>query len=241
MKILEIEHFSKSYDSDKKAVHDISLAVNSGEIYGFIGHNGAGKSTTIKAIVGILSVREGDVKVCGKSVRTSLRECQQVTGYLPDNPDIYEFMTGIEYINFVCDIFSVSSEERTERVRKYADAFEITQNLGDLISSYSHGMKQKVALIAAFAHQPKLLVLDEPFVGLDPMASATLKKCMRELCEEGSAIFFSTHVLDVAEKLCDKIGMIDHGNMVLNGTVEELTRDSSLEDAFLRVLGAAHE
>ena len=241
MKILEIEHFSKSYDSEKKAVNDISLTVNSGEIYGFIGHNGAGKSTTIKAIVGILSVREGDVKVCGKSVRTNLRECQQMTGYLPDNPDIYEFMTGIEYINFVCDVFSVSGEERTERVKKYADAFEITQNLGDLISSYSHGMKQKVALIAAFAHQPKLLVLDEPFVGLDPMASATLKRCMRELCEEGSAIFFSTHVLDVAEKLCDKIGMIDHGNMVLNGTVEELTRDSSLEGAFLKVLGAAHE
>ena len=241
MKILEIEHFSKAYDSDKKAVNDISLTVNSGEIYGFIGHNGAGKSTTIKAIVGILSVREGDVKVCGKSVRTNLRECQQMTGYLPDNPDIYEFMTGIEYINFVCDIFSVSGEDRTARVKKYADAFEITQNLGDLISSYSHGMKQKVALIAAFAHQPKLLVLDEPFVGLDPMASATLKRCMRELCQEGSAIFFSTHVLDVAEKLCDKIGMIDHGNMVLNGTVEELTRERSLEDAFLRVLGAAHE
>ena len=241
MKILEIEHFSKSYDSDRKAVNDISLTVNSGEIYGFIGHNGAGKSTTIKAIVGILSVREGEVRVCGKSVRTNLRECQQMTGYLPDNPDIYEFMTGIEYINFVCDIFSVPSEERTQRVKKYADEFEITHNLGDLISSYSHGMKQKVALIAAFAHKPKLLVLDEPFVGLDPMASATLKRCMRELCEEGSAIFFSTHVLDVAEKLCDKIGMIDHGNMVLNGTVEELTRDSSLEGAFLKMLGAAHE
>lgn len=241
MEILGIEHFSKSYDSDKKAVNDISLTVNSGEIYGFIGHNGAGKSTTIKAIVGILSVREGDVKVCGKSVRTNLTDCQQMTGYLPDNPDIYEFMTGIEYINFVCDVFSVSGEDRTERVRKYADAFEITPHLGDLISSYSHGMKQKVALIAAFAHKPKLLVLDEPFVGLDPMASATLKKCMRELCDEGSAIFFSTHVLDVAEKLCDKIGMIDHGDLVLNGTVEELTRELSLEDAFLKRLGAVHE
>ena len=150
-------------------------------------------------------------------------------------------MTGIEYINLVCDIFSVSSEERSVRVQKYADAFEITRHLGDLISSYSHGMKQKVALIAALAHRPKLLVLDEPFVGLDPMASATLKKCMRELCEEGSAIFFSTHVLDVAEKLCDKIGMIDHGNLVLSGTVEELTHDSSLEDAFLKMLGATHE
>lgn len=240
MEILEIDHFSKSYDSDKKAVNDISLTVNSGEIYGFIGHNGAGKSTTIKAIVGILSVREGDVKICGKSVLTNLKECQQVTGYLPDNPDIYEFMTGIEYINFVCDVFSVPEEERTARVQKYADAFEITSHLGDLISSYSHGMKQKVALIAAFAHKPKLLVLDEPFVGLDPMAAATLKKCMRELCEEGSAIFFSTHVLDVAEKLCDKIGMIDHGDLVLNGTVDELTRDSSLEDAFLRMLGGTH-
>ena len=241
MKILEIEHFSKSYDSDKKAVDDISLTVNAGEIYGFIGHNGAGKSTTIKAIVGILSVHEGDVRVCGKSVRTNLKQCQQVIGYLPDNPDIYEFMTGIEYINFVCDIFSVPGEERTAHVEKYAEAFEITPHLGDLISSYSHGMKQKVALIAAFAHQPKLLVLDEPFVGLDPLASATLKKCMRELCEAGSAIFFSTHVLDVAEKLCDKIGMIDHGDLVLNGTVEDLTRDSSLEDAFLKMLGAAHE
>ena len=241
MKILEIEHFSKSYDSDKKAVNDISLTVNSGEIYGFIGHNGAGKSTTIKAVVGILSVREGDVRVCGKSVRESLNECQQMTGYLPDNPDIYEFMTGIEYINFVCDVFSVSGEDRTERVQKYADAFEITPHLGDLISSYSHGMKQKVALIAAFAHKPKLLVLDEPFVGLDPMAAATLKKCMRELCDEGSAIFFSTHVLDVAEKLCDKIGMIDHGNLVLNGTVDELTGNSSLEDAFLKKLGVSNE
>lgn len=177
----------------------------------------------------------------GKSVITNRKEGQKLTAYIPDNPDLYEYMTGIGYINFIADVFGVSSEERTERVKRYGDAFEITEQLGDLISSYSHGMKQKVALIGALVHQPKLLVLDEPFVGLDPKASAVLKQCMRDLCQEGSAIFFSTHVLEVAEKLCDKIGMLDHGNLVVSGKVAELTKEESLEEVFLRNLEDAHE
>lgn len=177
----------------------------------------------------------------GKSVITNRKEGQKLTAYIPDNPDLYEYMTGIGYINFIADVFGVSSEERTERVKKYGDAFEITEQLGDLISSYSHGMKQKVALIGALVHHPKLLVLDEPFVGLDPKASAVLKQCMRDLCQEGSAIFFSTHVLEVAEKLCDKIGMLDHGNLVVSGKVAELTKEESLEEVFLRNLEDAHE
>ena len=240
-KVLEIENFSKIYDSEKKAVNNISLSVEEGEIYGFIGHNGAGKSTTIKSIVGILPVRKGDIRIMGKSVITNRKEGQKLTAYIPDNPDLYEYMTGIGYINFIADVFGVSSEERTERVKKYGDAFEITEQLRDLISSYSHGMKQKVALIGALVHQPKLLVLDEPFVGLDPKASAVLKQCMRDLCQEGSAIFFSTHVLEVAEKLCDKIGMLDHGNLVVSGKVAELTKEESLEEVFLRNLEDAHE
>lgn len=177
----------------------------------------------------------------GKSVITNRKEGQKLTAYIPDNPDLYEYMTGIGYINFIADVFGVSSEERTERVKRYGDAFEITEQLGDLISSYSHGMKQKVALIGALVHHPKLLVLDEPFVGLDPKASAVLKQCMRDLCQEGSAIFFSTHVLEVAEKLCDKIGMLDHGNLVVSGKVAELTKEESLEEVFLRNLEDAHE
>lgn len=240
-KVLEIEDFSKAYDNQKNAVNHISLCVEEGEIFGFIGHNGAGKSTTIKSIVGILPVRKGDIRIMGKSVITNRKACQKMTAYIPDNPDLYEYMTGIGYINFIADIFGVPSQERTERVKKYGDAFEITEQLGDLISSYSHGMKQKVALMGALVHHPKLLVLDEPFVGLDPKASAVLKACMRELCQDGSAIFFSTHVLEVAEKLCDKIAMLDHGNLVVSGRVEELTKDASLEEVFLRNLEAAHE
>ncbi len=236
-KVLEIENFSKSYN-DKPAVKDITLTVNEGEIFGFIGHNGAGKSTTIKAVVGILPVRDGDIRVMGKSIKSFRKDCQKISAYIPDNPDLYEYMTGIGYINFISDIFEVPSEERTERVKKLADAFEITDQLGDLISSYSHGMKQKVALIAAFVHKPKLLVLDEPFVGLDPKASAVLKDSMRELCNEGSAIFFSTHVLEVAERLCDRIGMMDHGDLIVEGSVEELTQGKTLEEVFLEKLEA---
>ncbi|MCQ2487546.1 MAG: ABC transporter ATP-binding protein [Clostridia bacterium] len=236
-KVLEIESFSKSYN-DKPAVKDITLTVNEGEIFGFIGHNGAGKSTTIKAVVGILPVRDGDIRVMGKSIKSFRKDCQKISAYIPDNPDLYEYMTGIGYINFISDIFEVPSEERTERVKKLADAFEITDQLGDLISSYSHGMKQKVALIAAFVHKPKLLVLDEPFVGLDPKASAVLKDSMRELCNEGSAIFFSTHVLEVAERLCDRIGMMDHGDLIVEGSVEELTQGKTLEEVFLEKLEA---
>lgn len=240
VKVLEVEDFSKTYDSEKKAVSHVSLEVDEGEIFGFIGHNGAGKSTTIKSIVGILPVREGDIRVMGESIKKNRKACQRTTAYIPDNPDLYEYMTGIGYINFIADIFKVSEKDRNERTKKYADAFEITEQLGDLISSYSHGMKQKVAIIGALVHQPKLLVLDEPFVGLDPKASAVLKACMRELCDEGSAIFFSTHVLEVAEKLCDKIAMIDHGTIVTSGNVKELTKEHSLEEVFLQNLEERH-
>lgn len=239
--VLQIDNFTKIYNGEKTAVKNISLSVKEGEIYGFIGHNGAGKSTTIKSIVGILPIRAGDIFVMNRSVKNNVKACQQEIGYIPDNPDIYEFMTGIDYVNFMADVFRVSEEDRTERIKKYAEAFEIMEELGDLISSYSHGMKQKIALIGAFVHKPKLLVLDEPFVGLDPKASATLKKCMRELCQEGSAIFFSTHVLEVAEKLCDKIGMLEHGNLVVNGVVSELTKEQSLEELFLKTFEVFHE
>lgn len=240
-KVLEITNFSKKYD-EKPAVTDISLDVYEGEIFGFIGHNGAGKSTTIKSVVGILQQGRdsGDIKVCGLSVKDNKKECQKQMAYIPDNPDLYEYMTGIGYINFVADIFEVPEDVRTERVKKYGDAFEITNQLGDLISSYSHGMRQKVALIAAFVHHPKLFVLDEPFVGLDPKATAVLKATMREFCEEGSAIFFSTHILEVAERLCDRIAMIDHGKLVVTGTVEELTKTQTLEDVFLQKLEDTH-
>lgn len=234
--ILEINDFSRSYDGGKNVVDHISLSVEEGEIFGFIGHNGAGKSTTIKSIVGILPVRQGTINVCGRSIWAQKKECLKNMAYIPDNPDLYEYMTGIGYINFIADIFEVPATKRTERIRKYADAFEITSQLGDLISSYSHGMKQKVAIIGALVHHPKLLVLDEPFVGLDPKASAVLKASMRELCADGSAIFFSTHVLEVAEKLCDKIAMIDHGTLVVSGKVSELVSKRSLEDVFLQKL-----
>ncbi|MCR4611100.1 MAG: ABC transporter ATP-binding protein [Lachnospiraceae bacterium] len=239
--MLEINGFSKTYDDTNKAVNNISLSIDEGEIYGFIGHNGAGKSTTIKSIVGILPIHEGEILVGGMSVRHKTRECQKIIGYIPDNPDIYEFMSGIDYVNFVADVFSVSTEDRTKRIEYYAGLFDITEAMGDLISSYSHGMKQKISLIAAFVHKPKLLVLDEPFVGLDPKASAVLKQCMRELCDEGSAIFFSTHVLEVAEKLCDKVGMLSKGNLIVDGEVEELTKNKSLEDIFLHSMEVGHE
>ena len=237
--VLQLKDFTKSYDGQKPAVDHVSLEVEEGEIFGFIGHNGAGKSTTIKSIVGILSSHNGEIYIDGKTLWEAKKECQKKMAYIPDNPDLYEYITGISYINFIADIYEVPTDVRTERIEKLADAFEIKEALGDLISSYSHGMKQKVALISAFVHQPRLLVLDEPFVGLDPKASAVLKQEMRALCAQGSAIFFSTHVLEVAEKLCDKVAMIDHGHIVVSGSVEELTREASLEEVFLEQLELA--
>ena len=231
--MLEIQHYSKSYGEGKKAADDVTLMVESGDIYGFIGHNGAGKSTTIRAVVGVLDFTEGDIFIDGHSVKVEPMECKKVTAYIPDNPDLYENLTGIQYLNFIADVFEISAADREERIKKYGDLFEITQDLGDLISSYSHGMKQKVAIISALIHDPKLLVLDEPFVGLDPKASFTLKEIMHEMCARGTAVFFSTHVLDVAEKLCNKVAIIKHGRIIFSGTMEELTEGQSLEEAFL--------
>lgn len=236
MKILEIDGYSKDYGSGKKAADNVSLSVESGDIFGFIGHNGAGKSTTIRAAVGVLEFSEGEIYINGHSVKTEPVECKRELAYIPDNPDLYEHFTGIQYLNFIADIFDISVEEREEKIKKYADEFEITSALGDMISSYSHGMKQKVALISAFIHSPKLLVLDEPFVGLDPKASIVLKKMMKELCDEGGAVFFSTHVLDVAQKLCNKIAIIKDGKIIVAGDMEELLGDKSLEDVFMEVI-----
>ena len=236
--MLEIRNYSKSYGEGKKAADDVSLSVMSGDIYGFIGHNGAGKSTTIRAVVGVLDFTEGEIFIDGHSVKNEPLECKKVTAYIPDNPDLYDNLTGIQYLNFVADVFDISAQDREERIKKYADAFEITDSLGDLIGSYSHGMKQKVAIISALIHDPKLLVLDEPFVGLDPKATYTLKEIMHEMCGRGTAIFFSTHVLDVAEKLCNKVAIIKHGKIIASGTMEELTEGHSLEEA---VLEADHE
>ena len=229
----EIRHFSKSYGGGKKAADDVTIQVACGDIYGFIGHNGAGKSTTIRAVVGVLDFTDGEIYIDGHSVRDEPMACKQVTAYIPDNPDLYENLTGIQYLNFVADVFGIGPGEREERIRKYAGLFEITDALGDLIGSYSHGMKQKVAIISALIHNPKLLVLDEPFVGLDPKASFTLKEIMREMCGQGTAVFFSTHVLDVAEKLCNRVAIIKHGRIVAAGTMEELTEGHSLEETFL--------
>ena len=231
--ILEIRHYSKSYAEGKKAADDVSLTVEAGDIYGFIGHNGAGKSTTIRAVVGVLDFTEGEILIDGHSVKDDPMACKRITAYIPDNPDLYENLTGLQYLNFIADVFAIGAAEREERIRKYADLFEITDALGDLISSYSHGMKQKVAIISALIHDPKLLVLDEPFVGLDPKATFQLKGIMHEMCEKGTAVFFSTHVLDVAEKLCNKVAIIRKGKIIAAGTMEELTAGHSLEEAFL--------
>ena len=231
--MLEIKNYTKSYGSGKKAADNVSLTVEAGDIFGFIGHNGAGKSTTIRAVVGVLDFTEGEILIDGHSVKTEPIECKKVTAYIPDNPDLYENLTGIQYLNFVADVFGIGAQEREEVIKKYADAFEITDSLGDLISSYSHGMKQKVAIIGALIHSPKLLVLDEPFVGLDPKAAFKLKEIMHEMCENGTAIFFSTHVLDVAEKLCNKVAIIKQGRIIDVGTMEELTEGHSLEEVFL--------
>ena len=234
--MLEIRDFSKSYKGGKRAVDHLSLTVESGDIFGFIGHNGAGKSTTIKAIVGVLEFEEGDIFVDGHSIRKEPLACKREIAYVPDNPDLYDHLTGIQYLNYLCDIFCVSRADREERIRKYADEFELTGNLGDLISSYSHGMKQKLALIAALAHAPRLMVLDEPFVGLDPKAVFSVKKIMHELCEQGCAVFFSTHVLDVAEKLCNKIAIIKDGRLIACGDIETVKGYQSLEDVFMELI-----
>lgn len=233
--MLEIKNFTKSYGGGKKAADNINITINSGDICGFIGHNGAGKSTTIRAAVGVLDFTEGEILIDGHSVKKEPVKCKQITAYIPDNPDIYENLTGIEYLNFISDVFGIKGKLREERIRKYADIFGITDSLGDLIRSYSHGMRQKIAIISALIHEPKLLVLDEPFVGLDPKATFTLKEIMRDMCGKGSAVFFSTHVLDVAEKLCNRVVIIKEGRIIASGTMDELTKDRSLEDVFLEV------
>ena len=231
--MLRIERLTKKY-GDKVAVDNLSLHVKAGEIYGFIGHNGAGKSTTIKAVVGALDYTDGQILVNGKENKQDALACKMATAYIPDNPDIYEHLTGIQYINFVCDIYGVG-DERNERIEKYSTEFGIKDNLGDIISSYSHGMRQKLVLISALVHKPKLLVLDEPFVGLDPVAAFKLKQIMREVCNEGSSIFFSSHVLEVVEKLCDRVGIIKDGKLVKEGTIEQITGDKSLENLFIEI------
>ena len=232
--MLRISHLTKTY-GEKKAVDDLSLHIAPGEIYGFIGHNGAGKTTTLKASVGILSFDEGEIGINRMSIKDDPIECKKLIAYIPDNPDLYEFMTGIKYLNFIADIFEVSPAVRKERIAKYADMFEITQDLANPISAYSHGMKQKLAIISAWIHDPKLIIMDEPFVGLDPKAAHILKGMMRDVCDNGGAIFFSTHVLEVAEKLCDKVAIIKGGKLIKSGTMEEVKGDSSLEDVFLEL------
>lgn len=231
--ILEIKGYSKTYGEGKKAADNVTLTIESGDIYGFIGHNGAGKSTTIRAVVGVLNFTEGEILIDGHSVKKDPIECKKITAYIPDNPDLYENLTGMQYLDFISDVFEISKEDRKERIDHYAERLEIADALGDLISSYSHGMKQKLAIISALIHEPKLIVMDEPFVGLDPKASFILKQIMHELCEKGTAIFFSTHVLDVAEKLCNKVAIIKQGKIITSGTMDELTHGASLEEAFL--------
>ncbi len=232
--MLKIEHLTKTY-GEKKAVDDLTLHIAPGEIYGFIGHNGAGKTTTLKSVVGILQFDEGEILINGKSIHTAPLDCKRDIAYIPDNPDLYDYMSGIKYLNFIADIFGVSAADRKERIRKYSELFELTADLAQPIAAYSHGMKQKLAIIAAWLHSPKLIIMDEPFVGLDPKASHLLKGMMREVCDEGGAIFFSTHVLEVAEKLCDKVAIIKGGRLVRSGTMEEVKGDDSLEEVFLEL------
>ena len=234
--MLNIEHLTKTYE-EKKAVDDLNLHIRPGEIYGFIGHNGAGKTTTLKSVAGILQFDAGEIYIGGDSVREKPLECKRKIAYIPDNPDLYEYMTGIKYLNFIADIFGVDAALRRERIRRYADAFELTGDLAQPIAAYSHGMKQKLAVIAAWLHEPQLILMDEPFVGLDPKAAHLLKGMMREICDRGGAIFFSTHVLEVAEKLCDKVAIIKGGRLIRSGTMEEVKGDDSLEDVFLELEG----
>ena len=232
--MLRIEHLTKIY-GEKKGVDDLSLHILPGEIYGFIGHNGAGKTTTLKSVAGILQFEKGEIYIDGRSIKDDPMGCKQVMAYIPDNPDIYDYMTGIEYLNFIADIFGVSTEDRQKRITEYADDFALTQDLAQSISSYSHGMKQKLAVISGLIHKPKLILMDEPFVGLDPKAAFLLKEIMRKHCEDGGSIFFSTHVLEVAEKLCDHVAIIKNGRLVKSGTMEEVKGDESLESVFLEL------
>lgn len=236
--MLYIEHLTKTF-GEKKAVDDLSLHIAPGEIYGFIGHNGAGKTTTLKAAVGILQFDAGEITIGGHSIQTEPLACKRLLAYIPDNPDLYDFMSGIQYLNFIADVFGIPAAERWARIEPYADAFELTGDLAQPISAYSHGMKQKLAIIAAWIHDPKLIIMDEPFVGLDPKAAHLLKGMMRELCDVGGAIFFSTHVLEVAEKLCDKVAIIKGGRLIRSGTMEEVKGDDSLEDVFLELEDAS--
>ena len=234
--MLQITHLTKTY-GEKKAVDDLTLSIAPGEIYGFIGHNGAGKTTTLKAAAGILPFDEGDIRIAGVSVRDNPLACKKNIAYLPDNPDLYDYMTGAQYLNFIADVFGIGADERRSRIADYAARFELTDDLGGAISGYSHGMKQKLALISAWLHAPKLILMDEPFVGLDPKASHLLKEMMREHCDAGNAIFFSTHVLEVAEKLCDKVAIIRGGKLIRSGTMDSVRGDDSLEDVFLELEG----
>lgn len=234
--MLKITNFTKKFDN-KVAVDNLSLHIQPGEIYGFIGHNGAGKTTTLKACCGIMKFEQGEILIDGKSVKNEPVECKKNIAYIPDNPDLYEFMTGYQFLNFIADIFRVDEKLRNQRIEKYAEEFELTKDLSQLISGYSHGMKQKLAIIAAWLHEPKLIIMDEPFVGLDPKASHILKEMMKELCERGGAIFFSTHVLEVAEKLCDKVAIIKQGRLIRSGTMESVKGDTSLEEVFLELEG----
>lgn len=235
MKVLEIRNLSKTFPGGKKAVDDLSLSVEAGDIFGFIGHNGAGKTTTIRAVVGVMDFEQGEILINNVDIRRDPVFCKSQLAYLPDNPDLYDYLTGIQYLNFIADIFEVPADKRQSLIGRYADLFELTANLGDLISSYSHGMRQKLALIGALVHEPKLLVLDEPFVGLDPQAAFRVKEVFKELCQNGAAIFFSTHVLEVAEKLCNKIGIIMHGRLMRSGDTEDVRGDQSLESVFLEL------
>ena len=232
--MLDIQHLTKTY-GEKKAVDDLTLHIAPGEIYGFIGHNGAGKTTTLKSVVGILQFDQGEITIGGKSIKTDPLACKRLLAYIPDNPDLYDYMTGIKYLHFIADVFGVDALTRRERIRTYADTFELTGDLAQPIAAYSHGMKQKLAIIAAWLHDPRLIVMDEPFVGLDPKAAHTLKGMMRQVCDNGGAIFFSTHVLEVAEKLCDKVAIIKGGRLIRSGTMEEVKGDDSLEEVFLEL------
>ena len=232
--MLDIQHLTKTY-GEKKAVDDLTLHIAPGEIYGFIGHNGAGKTTTLKSVVGILQFDQGEITIGGKSIKADPLACKRLLAYIPDNPDLYDYMTGIKYLNFIADVFGVDAQTRRERIRTYADTFELTGDLAQPIAAYSHGMKQKLAIIAAWLHDPRLIVMDEPFVGLDPKAAHTLKGMMRQVCDNGGAIFFSTHVLEVAEKLCDKVAIIKGGRLIRSGTMEEVKGDDSLEQVFLEL------
>lgn len=233
--MIEIKNFSFTYPGGKRAVNNLSIEINEGDLFAFIGHNGAGKTTTIKAMVGILSFTEGDIIINGKSIKEKPIECKKEMAYIPDNPDLYDSLTGIQYLNFIANIFGISLDMRKERIEKYAKELEIYNDLGKLISSYSHGMKQKLAFVSAFLHDPKVLIMDEPFVGLDPKATFSVKKIMHEFCEHGGSIFFSTHVLEVAEKLCNKIAIIKNGELVVTGIMDEITKDASLEDVFMEI------